>query len=263
LMHARFNGRSVPPHIHDEYSISITLRGGLAFDYRGTKHSAPAGVISCVAPGETHSASPASGDRWAFLNFLVPNAVVREVLSSLERPDVLPDLPRRVVVDAEMVRRLVALYRLLKGSGDLLERQSACTFVLAEFFKNHSTARGSSDSIGQEHPAVERARELLQECFGEQISLARLADYAGLSPYHLLRTFRAAVGMTPHLYLNQIRVLQAKHRLSAGAATAETAVACGFCDQSHMTRQFKRVALTTPGQYRNAVRPTRTQAPVR
>jgi AraC-like DNA-binding protein/quercetin dioxygenase-like cupin family protein len=257
LMHARFNslsGVSVPPHIHDEYSISVTLHGGLGFDFRGTKHSAPAGVISCVAPGETHNAYPAVGDRWEFLNLLVPNAVVREVLSSLDWPDDLPDLPRRVVTDAGMVRRLVALYRLLETPGDPLERQSTRTLVLAEFFKNHSTARGSSDGVGREHPAIRRARELLRECFAEPISLTRLAEHAGLSPYHFLRTFRAERGMTPHTYLNQIRVLEAKRRLSAGATTAETAVACGFCDQSHMTRQFKRIALMTPGQYRNAVR---------
>src|SRR5215475_6131192 len=56
LMHACFDGRGVPPHIHDEYSISIPLRGGLGFDFQGSRHLAPSRVISCIAPGEVHNA---------------------------------------------------------------------------------------------------------------------------------------------------------------------------------------------------------------
>ena len=105
---------------------------------------------------------------------------------------------------------------------------------------------------GAEHQGVRRARELLHERFAEPITLGELASYAGLSPYYFLRAFRATVGMTPHAYLNQIRVAAAKRRLAAGGAPAEAAIACGFCDQSHMTRQFKRSAYVTPGDYQGA-----------
>jgi AraC-like DNA-binding protein len=52
--------------------------------------------------------------------------------------------------------------------------------------------------------------------------------------------------------LNQVRVVEAKRRLAEGAAPAEAAFACGFCDQSHMARQFKRTACVTPGGYKSA-----------
>ena len=250
LMHARLDRRPVPPHIHDEYSISVTLRGGLAFDFKGSKHLAASGIISCVAPGEVHNAYAARDGRWEFLNLLVPTLVVKETLGSLDWSESLPDLPHRVVADPGLVRRLVALHRLLTATGDLLERQSARTLVLAEFFRKHSTARGTSPPITIEKGAVDKARELMHGCFAQSISLAALASHAGLSPYYFLRTFHAAIGMTPHMYLNQLRVLEAKRLLSSGANAAQTAVACGFCDQSHMTRQFKRLLFTTPGQYR-------------
>ena len=253
LMHARLDRATVPPHMHEEYSISVPVHGGLAFDYRGCRHAAESGVISCVAPGEVHNASAAQNGRWEFLNLLVPTALVRAVLAGMEWRDRMPDLPRRVVSDASLVRRIIALHGLLEERGELLQRQSGTTMILAEFFRKHSTASGERVRVRPEVRAVQRARELLHECFAEPVPLARLASHAGLSPYHFLRTFQATVGMTPHRYLNQVRFLEAKRRLSCGDSPAEAAAACGFYDQSHMHRQFKRLLLATPGQYQKAL----------
>lgn len=253
LLHARLDGRSVPPHMHDEYSISVALRGGLSFDFRGSRHAAPSGVISCVAPGEVHNATAANGGRWEFLNLLVPAKLVRDVLSGIGWTDRLPDLPERVVADPKLARRLIALHHLLETGGELLERQSTTALVLAEFFMKHSTAGGEPVPARPRGGAIQRAREFLHQCFAEPVPLARLASHAGLSQYHLLRTFHRTVGMTPHRYLNQVRLLDAKRRLSGGASAAEAAAASGFYDQSHMNRQFKKLLLATPGQYQKAL----------
>src|SRR5436309_158800 len=96
VIHAVLHRRGVPPHIHDEYSISVPLSGGVAFDYRGSKHAAPSGVISCVPPGEVHNAYAAHGDHWEFVCLLIPVAQVTEVLEGAGQ---LPDLPRRIIED--------------------------------------------------------------------------------------------------------------------------------------------------------------------
>jgi AraC-like DNA-binding protein len=51
------------------------------------------------------------------------------------------------------------------------------------------------------------------------------------------------------MYLTHVRVKQAKVLLASGVSIAETALAVGFADQSHLTRCFKRVMGITPGQY--------------
>ena len=250
LLHARLGRKPVPPHIHDEYSISVTLRGGLAFDHRGRRHQAPSGIISCVAPGEVHNAYAAQGEDWEFINFLVPTPVVGEVMSGMECSDRLPDLPRRVLSDSALVARLVHLHRLLGAAGDILERQSALALVLDEFFRNHSTARAGRRRIEAANRAIRLACELMCGGYAQPLTLPLLATHAGLSAWHFLRVFRATVGVTPHTYLTQIRVKEARRMLSEGASAAETAAACGFCDQSHMNRQFKKVFFMTPARYR-------------
>jgi len=250
LIHATFNRGSVPPHFHDEFSISVPLRGGLAFDHRGSKHSAPSGVISCTPPGEVHNAYAARGDHWEFICLLIPAALVSELIDGTR----LPDLPKRVIADPAMAQRLIALHKRLEVDGDLLERQSASTLVLADFFRDHSTANSPPTEAQPDNHRVQRALDLMHGGYASPMPLATLATQVDLSPYYFLRMFRTTVGMTPHLYLNQVRVMAAKRRLAEGMPAAQVAQHCGFCDQSHMARQFKRAAFITPGQYQSALK---------
>lgn len=252
VIRASFYRRGVPPHIHDEYSISVVLRGGLAFDHRGSRLDAPPGAISCVNPGEVHNGFACRGEEWNFISLLVPAPLVRRTLALIDGNVGAPDVASRVIVDPEMRKRLLGLHTCLESCRESLERQSECTLFLTEFFRRHSDARCPPDREGAEREAVRRAREMLRERYAERLPLARLAERAGLSPYHFLRTFRAAIGMTPHLYLNQVRVIEAKRKLAKGMPPAEAALACGFFDQSHMARQFKRTAFVTPGRYQSA-----------
>jgi transcriptional regulator GlxA family with amidase domain len=65
--------------------------------------------------------------------------------------------------------------------------------------------------------------------------------------------FRAATGETPLARLRRVRVERATELIRARAAPlAEVALACGFAYQTHMTRAFRHVLGTTPGQLRAA-----------
>jgi AraC-like DNA-binding protein len=70
-----------------------------------------------------------------------------------------------------------------------------------------------------------------------------------MSPFALLRAFRAETGLPPHAYLNQLRVRLARRLLDDGLAPAVVAAEAGFADQAHLTRHFKRVVGVPPGAY--------------
>lgn len=252
LLRARLQGRGLPPHFHDEYSVSIAVRGGLAFDFRGSKHYAPSGVISSIAPGEVHNAYSAGNSTWEFVSLLIPTSTVRQILLQMECRDQWPEFELRVIPDAVMMQGLLALFRRLLRPNDLLDRQAATLAILGDFFRKHSTLVHSEDTIKVSRHAIQRACDFLRASYSEPISVAAVAAHSGLSPYHFLRTFRAAVGMTPHSYLTQVRVAAAKRRLAGGMSAAQTALECGFFDQSHMALQFKRLSLVTPGRYQSA-----------
>lgn len=258
LLSAEFWGFEVSNHIHDGYNISVSLHGGLAFDQRGSTHTAPSGVISAVEPCEVHNAR-GMDHHWGFLNFIVPIDVVRSFAAEISDSDRLPGFTQRIILDHDMARRLTHLHTLLESSGDSLARHSATVLTLTDFFRQHSTLRPYSVGPTDPRHSVRRASELLQARYGDRITLHELSQCAGLSPFHFLRVFLRKTGLTPHAYLNQIRVREAKRRLSEGMSCAQVSLECGFCDQSHLARVFKKSTGVTPGQYQNAymLRPLR------
>ncbi len=84
----------------------------------------------------------------------------------------------------------------------------------------------------------------------EAADLQRVARHVGLSAWHLIRVFRKATGLTPHAWLIDRRVHQARELLRAGETPSLIAVQCGFADQAHLTRAFKARLGVTPGQYK-------------
>lgn len=88
--------------------------------------------------------------------------------------------------------------------------------------------------------------------FERPLRVDELAATAQLSTYRFNRRIKALFGVTPAQLLIKTRIDAARRLLTESAATvAEIALACGYCDQSAFSRQFKRVVGLTPLQYRD------------
>jgi transcriptional regulator GlxA family with amidase domain len=82
-------------------------------------------------------------------------------------------------------------------------------------------------------------------------SISDLAKECGLSASHFARAFRQSCGVSPHRWLLRRRVERAKRLLLEGEqGLAQIALACGFVDQSHLTRVFARSEGHTPAKWR-------------
>ncbi len=78
-----------------------------------------------------------------------------------------------------------------------------------------------------------------------------LAKSVGMSKTIFYERFACTMKQTPHQFLQKMRIERAKLLLGDGKLSlASVASACGFSDQSHMTRFFKRYLGTTPARYR-------------
>ena len=84
-------------------------------------------------------------------------------------------------------------------------------------------------------------------------TVAGLARMAKLSPYHFLRSFKAATGVTPHQWLLRARLRAAAEKLAATRApVTDIALDVGFDDLSNFTRTFRAEFGASPRQYRLA-----------
>jgi AraC family transcriptional regulator len=95
------------------------------------------------------------------------------------------------------------------------------------------------------------AQELLHARFRERLGLAEVAAAVGVSPWHLARTFRAHFRTTLGEYVRRLRVEWAAERIArTEMSLSEVAIAAGFSDQSHLTREFVRCLGVRPGEWR-------------
>lgn len=100
---------------------------------------------------------------------------------------------------------------------------------------------------------VLRASETLASATGN-VSVDAVAEAAGLGRRQLERRFLAAVGIPPKTACRVARFRAAVARLHGGssASLARVALASGYADQAHFTREFRAFAGVTPGAYRAA-----------
>jgi len=94
---------------------------------------------------------------------------------------------------------------------------------------------------------LQKAQSILREESESPPPLAALAARVGVHPVHLAQEFRRKLGTTTKALVRQHRVFDAVERIGAGSTLADAACAAGFADQSHMTRVFRQLRGTTPG----------------
>ncbi len=83
----------------------------------------------------------------------------------------------------------------------------------------------------------------------DKVTLGAIAEASGLSPYHLIRSFKQAYGQTPHAFQLDQRINRAKQLLKRGNTIVAVAQQLGFADQSHFQRHFKKRHAVTPKAY--------------
>jgi AraC family transcriptional regulator len=101
-------------------------------------------------------------------------------------------------------------------------------------------------------PWLREAKAFIEHHCSDPVSIDDVARVAGRHPVHVSRAFRQAFGQSIGECIRGARTRHAARLLLASRQPiAEIAAECGFCDQAHLSRSFKKVFGTTPGLYRS------------
>ncbi|HEX8637469.1 MAG TPA: helix-turn-helix transcriptional regulator, partial [Pyrinomonadaceae bacterium] len=99
------------------------------------------------------------------------------------------------------------------------------------------------------------AKEFIHAEFAHNPTLDEIAAAASVHPVHLSRIFRRHFRRTIAEYIRRLRVESACNALTkSDKSLVEIAAACGFSDQSHFSKNFKRIMNVTPAEYRSFMR---------
>ena len=168
-------------------------------------------------------------------------------------------LHARAFMDAESEALLRTLWRVADDDAPAtaLRIEGALNTLLArllELTDQNAAMKGLDGSLSAQN--IERVRAYIRAQMVEQIRLEDLASVADCSAFQLARRFKQAFGCSPYAYLTRIRVDEVRSLLASPRprALSDIAASCGFADQAHMTRAFKKRFGLAPGTYRKDVR---------
>ena len=245
-------------HSHDAFALGVVQEGAMRFWHKGIEYVVGPGEVIAINPGEVHDgrAGASSGCRYRMLY------IERSTIDHLLAPDLpylLDGVAGPVLHDSPLAQSFYRLHRSLKAKDDdeacdHLQQQMCFIQVLYNLFSRYGRPPLRTSKIDGRKQHVWRAKEYLIEHLTEPVKLAELSVAVGLSPYHLLRTFKRATGLPPHSFMNQARLDLARVLLRRDEPPAQVAAALGFVDQSHFTRRFRAAFGITPGQYAKARR---------
>lgn len=229
-------------HFHDEFGIGLIERGAQrSASGRGIVEAGPGDLIT-VNPGEVHDGRPidAAGRRWRML-YIDPARLLDAAQDAA--PGAMHEFTLPVLRDPRLAQRFLTLFQTALVRDDGLRAEAALLDLVAGLLQPVEP-KPAADVV-----EIAAARERIDDDPSASPTLAELAHACGLSRYQFLRAFKRLTGLPPHAYLLQRRLQRARQLLRGGQSAVDTAAACGFADQSHMTRSMVRCLGLTPGAF--------------
>jgi AraC-like DNA-binding protein len=244
-LHASFVTHAYRPHSHPTWTVAMMERGAASFELDDTDQRADDGELFVLEPESVHTGVAAVPGGWAYKVLYLDPALI----GAWAEEGSAPQAARWVVFRDEGLRgALRDAHRALAEEPPGLDVDAA-VLAAVDALRPHLEPGPPAPRTRPEHAAVRRARMHLEERWDAPVTLAELAAHAGLSRFELARTFRAQIGLPPHAFQLDLRIARARSLLAAGDPPAAVAAACGFCDQAHLTRVFKRGVGVTPARY--------------
>lgn len=239
LAHLKATKRAehVDEHSHDDAHFVLATHGRYVTTAAGPETEGP--VLVFNPPGVVHR------DRFVDVGgyFLAVSFAPTDWRT-------LADAGRGAAIDALRLTGPAARRAALRLTRSLLARDAETLSLEGLSLELAAQALAPASDGDSRPPWLDRAETYLADTFDQPISVADLAEIAGVHPVHLARGYRRWLGAAPGDRLRARRLERAADLLMRGRdPIGEIALASGFCDQSHLNRQFLKAYGVTPGEF--------------
>lgn len=250
VVKADFKRQIFSRHVHEGYTIGVIEQGAQRFYRSGGTHIAGQNSIILVNADDVHTGESATPDGWKY-NAIYPTPEHFKLLSEdlFDSNCLVPYFQDSVIEDDRIAEQLRLVFEHIESGSSTLLIETLLYGTLLTLAGKHGRSISLPNDIGVSRQNLLLVKEFLDEHPDQDISLEDLAQLSGTSKYHFVRQFGKSFGLSPHAYQIQARIKKAKQLLKVGASISQTAIDCGFHDQSHLTRHFKRCLGTTPKKF--------------
>lgn len=223
-------------HYHENPHLSFVLRGGGVERRERSQFERLPGEVIFFHAGESHQC----------INKLFP---ARNLNLEIESGFLQNGLVSESAIGAAVARNpdvkfvMLRVYKELL-TGDPLTATSIRMLLLGAFGSDRA-------ATPRRPPWIETLRALLNDRWNEQLTLEELSASAGVHPVTVSKCFPKYFSCTLGEYMRKLKVEQSLRLMkSSPLSLTDVAHECGFSDQSHFTRTFKRLTGLLPRQYK-------------
>jgi AraC-like DNA-binding protein len=261
LIHGVQVRQKFPRHIHRSFLFGMIERGERSLSMRGELFHVKKGQCFLLSSEQAHACYTPLNIPHDYWVLSVHPDMVRTLFSEITGvSDISPEFCRPVVQDQYLSTLIRQLGDELEQGNESLTLESLYSEIVGHALIHYARAKWKHEVFRTEHLAsVGMVKQYLDVHFDRPVRLEELAQIAHCSPFYLNRIFQQAVGLPPYEYLVQVRVKHAQAFLLQGESIASAAYLCGFSDQSHLTRVFKRHVGITPGVFLKTTSPLRAE----
>ncbi len=253
LMRADFTTHEYPQHTHDALVIAVTERGGSVVKSRGELQDATPATLFVFNPEEPHGGWMGRSERWQYRSLYLTRLALDRLALELGL-DEMPYFTRNTFADPDLIEAFHAMHLALEEGRDVFRERELLVSSFGKLFQRHGSGRNCFGVPVRDRALLARATERMRAEYADNLRLEDLAAGVGLTTFQLIGLFKRAAGLTPHVYLTQVRLGMACRHLRHGVEPAEVAIAVGFYDQSALNKHFKRCYGITPLQFARAAR---------
>ena len=233
LMKNSFENRAYKRHFHNTYSISLITSGECVFSKNQSIYRAKKGDVRVINPYEIHEIYSSS---WEHINLVLSAYFVRSIAKNFK--DINIGF-KTIIKDEQLLLDIQNLYD--NNSKKIVK-------ILRYMLKNYSKV-SSKEPLHVEKSKLQKAvLYIYQNANNESIELDEIISHVGLSKYHFLREFKKEFGLTPHRYVQNIKINNARRMLYHNFPLSQIAQECGFYDQSHFIKTYKKFFGHTPSK---------------
>ncbi|XID94168.1 helix-turn-helix domain-containing protein [Paenibacillaceae bacterium WGS1546] len=256
-------------HWHDEAEFLWVESGSATFQIGLATYELRAGAGIFVPCGEVHGGYSPTGSACSYkavvfhLDWLADgqDEISARFFRPLQRGDAaIPAVyDRKTDWGARALRRLDKAYGIFESASQArqLRIKAELMSLFADLIEEGRWTR-KDPAAGVDNHTMDRLKAVvayMERNCGQPLTVAKLADIAGMSAGHFSRVFKAFMRKSPMDYANQYRIRHAAYLLqNTDLSVAETALEVGMGNFSYFSKKFRSVYLCTPSQFRKKFR---------
>ena len=235
------------PHFHDGFTMSVLEDGFLPLSFNGHIVDLYPGEILIIGRNIPHMVDPRNLiDPCSYRTVTIDERFLSN--SGFSKIQKAENAVSRIC-DKNLWEKFVNQQKEIE-SGATGELDSMKTLSEKVFYEISKNILFRSDVESQ---YIKSAMKYIQENYMDLPSVDELARIVNLSPFYFMKLFKQELGVSPHAYINQLRINRAKDLIQKGESLLGIAYELGFTDQSHFSKTFLKTTGVSPIRFNTSL----------